>query len=72
MNIIKMIKIGTQVTVHNKITAKVNQITIKPENQVTYSVAYVDENNQYHEILVYPHEITSKHEEHSLLSQCIS
>ena len=68
----KIIKIGTEVTVHNKIKAKVNQAMIKPENQVNYLVAYVDENEHYQEIWVYPHEITSKHDEHTLISQCIS
>ena len=69
---INVIKIGTSVTVLNKINGMINQISIKPKNQILYLIAYVDEDKQYKELWVYEHEITSEHTKKSIVHQSIT
>jgi len=71
MNIIKVLTIGTPVTILDNIQGIINSIQIRPNNTITYCIARVNENGDYIETWHWEHEITSEHKEQTIIQQCV-
>ena len=70
---VKVIKIGTTVNIHNQtdFKLKVTMIKIGNNNSIQYLVRGINKNGSYCEWWVTADEITSKHKEYTIINQCL-
>lgn len=66
-----VIKIGTDVEIHNKMTLKVIAIQLKGIDDIDYRVCGFNDDNVYLDFWVNAFEITSKHKMESIINQCL-